>query len=126
VVFVADFVGPPQESREFAVVGAKIGEHFVRREGFFVIVFETLVPGNIADGTERCGAELAGTLGDVVGHGEDLIGVLVEQEMVIAKISAGHVPMEIFCFHVEGKRVGEQMTEFGRYFRNAIAREIGG
>jgi hypothetical protein len=34
-------------------------------------------------------------LGDVVGNGQDLIAVLVEEEVVVAEVWAAHVPMEI-------------------------------
>ena len=84
------------------------------------------MPGNITDGAESCAADLAGAFSDIVGHGENLVGVLVKQEMVIAEIPAAHVPVEILGLHVECKCVAKQVTELFRYFHNAVMLDIRG
>jgi hypothetical protein len=40
---------------------------------------------------ERGSADLARSLRDVVRHGEDLLGVLVEEQVVITKVASAHV-----------------------------------
>ena len=41
-----------------------------------------------------------------VGHREHLVGLLVEQQMVVAVVAAGDVPVEIFRLDVEREGVG--------------------
>ena len=57
---------------------------------------------------------LRDTLGDGVGHGENLVGVLVEQQVVVAKMRAAHVPVEILGRQVERENIGQQSSESGR------------
>ena len=47
-----------------------------------------LVPGDVADRAQRDAADLAHALGELVGGGEDLLGLLVEQQMVVAEVRA--------------------------------------
>ena len=62
----------------------------------------------MADRANGRAADLADAFGDVVGRCENLIAMLVEQEMIVAKMRAGHVPMEILGLQVKRKHVGEQ------------------
>ena len=66
-----------------------------------------LVSRDVADGADRGGTELAGALGDVVRHGEELLGLLVEEQVVVPEMRAAHVPVEILGFDVECEHVGE-------------------
>ena len=61
---------------------------------------------------KRGSANLAGPLGDIVRHREDLLRLLVQQEVVITEVSTAHMPMKILGFHVEGKHVGKQVPYF--------------
>ena len=65
-------------ARELLIIVAQFGEHLVRQYEFRVIIFNALVLGDFADRVQRRAADLAGVLGDVVGHGEDLVAVLIE------------------------------------------------
>ena len=51
-----------------------------------VVVVDALQARDVADRAERGAADLAHALGDVVGHGEDLVGLLVEQQVVVAEV----------------------------------------
>jgi len=53
---------------------------------------------NVADRAYRCSAELACALGDCVDSRKDLIGLFVQEEVVVRKVQAGNVPVEIFVF----------------------------
>ena len=46
----------------------------------------------------------------VVGHGENLRGLLVEQQMVIAKMTPADMPVKVLRLHVEREYVGKQST----------------
>src|SRR5713101_564182 len=47
--------------------------------------------GDVADGMQRVSANLARSLRDVVGHGEDLCGLFVEEQVIVAEVPAGYV-----------------------------------
>ena len=61
------------------------------------------------------GAELPHALREHVSHGEDLVGLLVEKQVVVAEVRPAHVPMEVLRLQVERKRVGE----------GAVANDVG-
>jgi len=53
-----------------------------------------------------------------------LLRVLIQEQMVVAKMNPAHVPVEILRFHVQGKHIGKQVTQASRYFSNTVAIEI--
>src|SRR5262245_8635533 len=111
VVMVANLVGSPQTSRWLLVVIAKLAYHLLWAYGFLIVVLQLLVLRNIADRTDRCPADLAGALGNCVGHGEDLRRLLVEQQVVIAKMAAAHVAVKILRLHIKREEVCKQLTQ---------------
>src|SRR5664279_1654129 len=50
-----------------------------------------------------CAANLADTLGDWIRHRIKLLAMIVEQQMVVAKVRAAHVPMEVLGFEIDAK-----------------------
>ena len=44
----------------------------------------------------------------IVGGGENLIGLLVEHQMIVAEMRAGHVPVKILGLYIKREHVGEQ------------------
>src|SRR5260370_28030111 len=79
---------------------------------------------DIADGPDRGAADFARRLGDIVGHREDLSAMLIEQEVVIAKVLAAHVPVEVLGLNVKCKHVGEQFTKFARDLYDRVVTEV--
>ena len=69
------------------------------------------MPGDVADRAQRDAADLAHALGQLVGGGEDLLGLLVEQEMVVAEMRAADVPVEVLGLQIEGEGIGEQSVQ---------------
>jgi hypothetical protein len=65
------------------------------------------MPGDVADRAKCPTADLAGSLGDLVGHREDLSCVLIQEQVVVAEMLPAHVPVEILVLHVERKHVGK-------------------
>ena len=43
----------------------------------------------------------------IVSHGEYLFRLFIEQQVVIAKVQAAHVPVEILRLHIERENVRE-------------------
>ncbi len=58
----------------------------------------------IADGMERSSTDLPRPLGNFVRHGEELVALLVQQEMIIAEVASVHVPVEVLGFQVQLRR----------------------
>jgi hypothetical protein len=52
-------------------------------------------------------ADFPHALGNLVGHGEDLVALLVEHEMIVAEMRSTHMPMEILGLEIERKHIGE-------------------
>src|SRR4051812_20973907 len=72
VVLLANGVSGPQRPRQVLVVRAEFRQHVVRRYKLLLVVAEALVSADVPDGADRGAADLAGALGEVIGHGEDL------------------------------------------------------
>jgi hypothetical protein len=51
--------------------------------------------------------------------------LIVEHEVEVPELPAGHVPMEVLCFHVEREDIGQQLTQGARYLMDARGSEIG-
>src|ERR1035438_667523 len=96
-------------------------QHVIGTDVFFVAVLETLVTRDVADRTERRSADLARSLRNFVGHGEDLAGLLVEEQMIVAKVPAAHVPVEILRLQVKCENVRQQRAQDTGYFNNRSA-----
>src|SRR5207247_431143 len=111
LVLVADRVGLAQVRRQLLVVVAQLGKHIERRDEARVIVQHALQAADVADRAQRGAADLADALGDVVGGREDLLGLLVEEKMIVAEVRARHMPMEILGLQVKREHVGEDDIE---------------
>src|SRR5262252_7686524 len=94
LVLVANRVSLAQARRQLLVVVAQFGKHIQRRDEVGVVVQHALQASDVADRAQRGAADLAHALGDVVGGRENLFGLLVEQEMIVAEVGARYMPME--------------------------------
>jgi len=106
-------VGGAHAGDEGFFVVVEFGEHVCGGDEFGVVIGDALNAGNVADGADRGAADFANALGDFVGAFEELVGVIVEKQVVVAEVRSGHVPMEIFGFHVDGEDIGEDRVESG-------------
>src|SRR6266404_4364688 len=71
---------------------------------------------------ERGAADLACPFRDIVRHSEDLLSLLIQQEMVIAKVIPTHVPVEVFGLEIERKYVRQQSAKrIGNLFNRLAA-----
>ena len=85
-----------------------------------IIVGQALVVRDVTNGMQGEAADLSGAFGDVVGHLENLFGLLIEQEMVVSKMRAAHVPVKVLGLHKKSEHIGKQMAEAFRDFNNRI------
>ena len=81
--------------------------------------------GDVADRAQRGAADLAHALGDLVGDGENLLALLVEQQMIVAEMRAADMPMEVLGLEIERENVGEDLVELGGQFPDGSRWKIG-
>ena len=60
------------------------------------------------------GAGLAHRFGEPIDGGEDRVGLLVQQQMVIMEMPAADVPVKILGLQVEREGVGQKRVERAR------------
>ena len=80
---------------------------------------------DIADRAQSRLSDFADALGDDVGRGEDLVGLLVEQQVVVAEMRAADVPVEILGLEVERKGVGQDAVDGTGNVLGGIGAQIG-
>src|SRR5260370_42533928 len=71
----------------------------------------------------RGAADLAGPLGDIVRHSEDLLSLLVQQEMVIPKVIPSHAPVEVLGLEIKCKYIRQQSRKHIGNLCNGLAAE---
>src|SRR5580704_18751456 len=125
VVLVAELVAFTHRRGDLLIVVHQFAQHVVGRHKTFVVVFNCLQFRNLADGAQRGAADLAHALGKVVGGGEYLLGLLVEQQMIIAEMRAADMPMEILGLQVQRESIGQNLVELGRKLAHGVVGQIG-
>jgi hypothetical protein len=84
-----------------------------------------LQASDVADRAQRGAPDLADALRDGIGGGEDLLGLFVEEQMIVAEVRARHMPVEIFGLQVKRKHVGEQDIERAGNLRHGVGAQVG-
>src|SRR5215831_2559554 len=84
-----------QARGQLLVIVAQLRKHIQRRDEVSVVVQDSLQAADVADRVQRSAADLADALGDGVGGRENLLALLVEEEMIVAEVGTGYMPMEI-------------------------------
>ena len=120
LVLVGDLVGLAHVADLGLVVVHELQQHVDGGNVVLVVVLNSLQLRDMADRPHRSAADLAGPLGQNIDAGSELVALLIEQEVVVAKMRAADVPMEILGLYVERKRVRDQRIERGRYFAHAL------
>src|SRR5262249_8617565 len=80
-----------------------------------VVVEDALQAADLADRPQRGAAELAHALRDRIRRGVELIGLLVEEQVVIAEVRTRGVPVEVLGLQIEREEVREQEIHRRRY-----------
>src|SRR6476661_3738446 len=94
-VLAAEVVRFPQSRGQVLVVVTQFREHIERRDKIGIVVLDALQTADMADRAHRHSADLTDTLGNDVGGGEYLVGLFVQEKMVVAKMRARDVPVEV-------------------------------
>ena len=68
---------------------------FIRCNGFFIFALEALLFRYFADGAGRSSADLVRSVSDIIRHPKDLLGLPIEEQVVITKVLLVHISEEI-------------------------------
>ena len=60
---------------------------------------------DLSDRMQRESADLPNAFRDDVSHGEELLGVFIEKQMIIAEVMPAHMPVKIFRFQVKSEHI---------------------
>src|SRR4029077_16420449 len=77
----------------------------------------------MADGPQRRSSDLPHPFGDVIGHPEQLIPMLIEKE-VGAEVRATHVPVEVLGLDIDREHVGHQRGKCARDIRYRVRGDV--
>jgi hypothetical protein len=100
-----------QGERQTPVVPQKFCERVSRSEARDILVFPSLTRGKIAGRADACSAELARVFRNVAGHGEDLIGVPGQEQVILTKTATAHLPAELPGLYVKRERIRKECPE---------------
>src|SRR5215813_15068167 len=111
VILICYLVGLAHAYRERLVVLHQFAQHIGWRDKVGVVVVNPLEFGNVPDRAEGGTTDLSYPFGKLVRHRKNLVAVIVEQQMVIAKMRAADMPMKILCLQIKRKRIGDEWIE---------------
>lgn len=86
----------------------ELGQHGGRYDEVSVVVGYALEPRDLANGADRRSAELSDAFCDFIGDAKELILMVVEHEMEVAKVKPPHVPMKLLGLDEERKHVSQK------------------
>jgi hypothetical protein len=111
MLVVATSPASSQRLGHVAVVVAQSLNHLVRRDIVVVVVRDRLQLAHVRDASNRRATDLSDAFGEHVNRGEDRLGVLVEEQVQVAKPWPGEVPVEVLRLQIEGECVGDERVD---------------
>ena len=106
-MILANAMSLAQTRCERLVVLAQFCEHVFRLDILGVIVQHALQPGDVADRSDCQTSCLANALSNGIRHCEDLIGMFVQQQMIVPEVWPAHVPVEVLSLQIKSEYIGE-------------------
>jgi len=79
----------------------------------------------MADGPQRRSSDLPHPFGDVIGHREQLIPMLIEKEVVVTEVRAAHMPVEVLRLDIDREHVGHQGGKCARDILYRVRGDVG-
>ena len=112
--------------RQYRVIIPKLSNHAEWLNEFGIVVRDTLKARDLPDRANGCAAEFSSSFSNGIRHGEYLVALVVEHQMIIPKMRARHMPVKILGFEVQRKRVRKKQPQRFRNVMNRIFRESRG
>src|ERR1700733_4879715 len=101
--------------RQFRIIVSKFSYHVERLDVLGFVVSDTLKARDLPDRANGGTAYLPGSFSNGIRHGEYLVALFIQHQMVVSKMRAGHMPVKVFGFEIQRKRVREKQLQ---RFRN--------
>src|SRR5690242_8825640 len=114
----------PEVRGELLVVVAELGEHVHRRDKIGIVVEHALQAADVTNRPHGGATDLANAFCDRVGGGKNLDGLFIQQEMIVAKVRAGDMPVKILRLQVKSKHIREQDIEGSRNILDSVWFEV--
>jgi hypothetical protein len=84
-----------------------------------------LQAANLSDRVNRRAPEFADAFRNFVRHGKDLIRMFIQEEMVIAKVWAGHMPVKVLRLKIKREYIGKESVESPRNIHDGLWVDVG-
>src|SRR5262249_2133966 len=123
-MLLANVMGLTKTGSECLVVLPQLGKHVEWIDVVGVVVFDSLQPLDVANRVEGAPADFAYSLSDRVGHRKELLGFLIEKQMIVAEVRATHVPMKVLGLQIQREHVGENRVHRSLYVFGRLDVEI--
>ena len=102
---IADVMRLPQARRKSLVVLPQFGEHVLWLDVLGIVVQHALQASDVAYGPKGRPSHLANPLGDRIGHREELVGLFIQEQVIVAEMRPAHVPVKVLGLQVESENV---------------------
>jgi len=80
----------------------------------------------MADRAQRSASDLAHALGNVIGRGKYLSCLLVEQQVIVAEVWTGDMPVKILGLHIQREHIRQKNIQCAGNVAHRIRLEVGG
>jgi len=93
------------------IILPKLTQHIGRVNVIGVIIWDSLESCDVSDRPDRRSTDLPHPFGYVICDRKNLIRMLIEKQVIVAKMRSAHMPVKVLCLHIKGKHVREQRIE---------------
>src|SRR5262245_17190280 len=112
-MFVTHVVRLAEAGGKSFVVVCQLGKHVQRLDVLGIIIEYALSPRDLSDRMQGEAPDLSNAFGNDVGHREKLVAEFIEKQMIIAKVMAAHVPVEILRLQIKRENVRQDRIHRG-------------
>jgi hypothetical protein len=78
----------------------------------------------VTNGSYGLATNFANSLGDVICHGEELISMIIEKQVIVAEMRPAHMPVKVLCLEVKGKDIRKQAVQRSAYVADGLGVDI--
>ena len=96
---------------ESRVLLAQLCEHIERRHVFGVVVQNALQTRHMGDRAQRSPAQLSHAFRDKVRRRVELVGLLIEKQVIVAEVRSLDMPMEVLRLEIQREEIGKERIE---------------
>src|SRR5260370_23041592 len=86
--------------RQGRIVVPEFSYHVERLNVFSIVIHDALKTRNLPDGADGCASQFPRSLSNGIRHGEKLVALIIEHQMIVPEMRARHVPVEVLRFKI--------------------------